>query len=82
MPFFKNIGSTGLIIIGVILLVLFGGKKLSELAKGLGESGKELKNAKKEMTNAFNDISDDSQKENLQDSGKKVEKKRGGVANV
>ncbi|PIP74743.1 MAG: twin-arginine translocase TatA/TatE family subunit [Candidatus Levybacteria bacterium CG_4_10_14_0_2_um_filter_35_8] len=71
MPFLKNIGSTELIIIGIILLILFGGKKLSELARGLGESGKELKNAKKEMTNAFNDVGDEIPK-----------KKKGGVANV
>ncbi len=77
MPFLNNIGSTELIIIGVVLLVLFGGKKLSELARGLGESGKELKNAKKEITNAFNQTEDEDKQET-----KKVEKKKGGVTNV
>jgi sec-independent protein translocase protein TatA len=77
MPFLNNIGSTELIIIGVILLVLFGGKKLSELARGLGESGRELKNIKKEMTNAYNETEDTSVK-----TTKKSKKKEGGVTNV
>lgn len=54
---FKNIGTVEIIIIAVVLLVLFGGKKLPELAKGLGESGKELKKAKKELTKALEDDS-------------------------
>ena len=41
----NSIGTTELIIIAVILLILFGGKKLPELGKGLGESIKELKKA-------------------------------------
>lgn len=35
--------TTEIIIIAVILLVLFGGKKLPELGKGLGDSIKEFK---------------------------------------
>ena len=42
---FQNIGSTEIIIIAVVLLVLFGGKKLPELAKGLGEASKEFRKA-------------------------------------
>ncbi len=34
-----------LLIIGVIVLVLFGGRKIPELAKGLGEGMKEFKKA-------------------------------------
>jgi len=40
-----NIGSTEIIIIAVIVLILFGGKKLPEMGKGLGESLREFKNA-------------------------------------
>lgn len=47
--FLKNIGLTELLIIGVILLILFGSAKVKELGKGLGESTKELKNVKKEL---------------------------------
>lgn len=77
MPFLNNIGPIELIIIGVILLVLFGGKKLSELARGLGESGKELINAKREMQNAFNQTEDEKRKKT-----KKLGKKKRGVTNV
>jgi len=45
---FRNIGSTELIVIAVILLVLFGGKKLPELARGIGDSIKEFRKALKE----------------------------------
>ncbi|OGG26118.1 hypothetical protein A2960_03945 [Candidatus Gottesmanbacteria bacterium RIFCSPLOWO2_01_FULL_39_12b] len=82
MPFLSNIGSTELVIIGVVLLVLFGGKKLSELARGIGESGRELKKAKKEILNAFNETEDEDQKESPPDGGKKVTKKKGGATNV
>jgi sec-independent protein translocase protein TatA len=34
-----------IIIIAVVLLILFGGKKLPELARGLGESIKEFRKA-------------------------------------
>lgn len=44
---FKSIGATELIIIAVILLILFGGKKLPELGKGVGESIKEFKKSLK-----------------------------------
>lgn len=42
---FNGIGNTEIIIIAVVLLVLFGGRKLPELGRGLGESIKELKKA-------------------------------------
>lgn len=43
----RGIGTTELIIIAVVLLILFGGKKLPELGKGLGDSVKELRKAVK-----------------------------------
>lgn len=46
---FKNIGTPEIIVIAIVLLVLFGGKKLPELARGLGKAGKELKGVKKEL---------------------------------
>ncbi len=44
----RNIGATEIIVVAVLLLVFFGGKKLPELAKGIGDSIKEFKNAVKE----------------------------------
>lgn len=45
---FLGLGGPEVIIILIILLVLFGGSKLPELAKGLGKSIKEFKNATRE----------------------------------
>ncbi len=42
---FSGIGTGDLIVILVILLVLFGGKKLPELARGLGDSIREFRKA-------------------------------------
>lgn len=39
----NNIGATELIIILVVLMILFGTKKIPEFARGLGEAGKEFK---------------------------------------
>lgn len=60
MPFLPNLGATEWIIIAVLVLVLFGSKKLTELARGLGESGKELKRAKKEFQTAKEEIREDN----------------------
>ena len=43
-----GLGTTELVVILIILLVLFGGAKLPGLAKGLGQSIKEFKKATNE----------------------------------
>ena len=44
---FRTIGPTELIIIIVVAVLLFGGKKIPELAKGLGEGIKNFKSSVK-----------------------------------
>ena len=44
---FSNIGTTELIILGIILLLLFGGKKIPELMKGIGKGVKSFKDGMK-----------------------------------
>jgi sec-independent protein translocase protein TatA len=46
---------THLIVIAVVVLVLFGGKKLPELGKGLGEGLKGFKDGMKGVTDDVND---------------------------
>ncbi|MBP9817232.1 twin-arginine translocase TatA/TatE family subunit [Candidatus Shapirobacteria bacterium] len=43
-----NIGTTELVLVGIILLILFGGKKLPEMMKGLTGAVTEFKKAVKE----------------------------------
>ncbi|MDR1007935.1 MAG: twin-arginine translocase TatA/TatE family subunit [Campylobacteraceae bacterium] len=44
----SNIGVPGLVIILLIIVVLFGGKRIAEVAKGLGTGVKNFKDAVKE----------------------------------
>ena len=43
-----NIGTTEIIVIAIVILVLFGGKKLPELVKGIAAAIKEFRNAFKD----------------------------------
>ena len=49
----QNIGSTELMIIVLVLVVIFGSGKIAELGKNLGKTSRELKIAKKEYEDAL-----------------------------
>ncbi len=42
---FRTIGPAELVIIAVVFLLLFGGKKIPDVAKGLGEGIRNFKNS-------------------------------------
>lgn len=44
----KSIGTTEWIVIALIVLLLFGGKKIPEFFKGIGEAIREFKKASKD----------------------------------
>ena len=44
----RSIGAPELMVIGVMLLFLFGGKKIPELARGVGDAIREFKKASRE----------------------------------
>lgn len=53
------IGTTELMLIAGIALLLFGGKKLPEMMRGLGQGIQEFKKGTKEITNPVNEIKED-----------------------
>ena len=57
--FLGNMGVTEIIIIALIILLLFGGKKIPELMKGLGKG---VKNFKDGVNGVEKDIKGDSDK--------------------
>lgn len=59
-----NIGGSELFFILFIVLMLFGSKKIPEIARGLGKGLREMKNAangiEKELTQEVNEIKDNA----------------------
>lgn len=58
IAFIQGLGGPELLIILVIILLLFGAKKLPELARGLGKSMKEFKQATQEVQDDFQEAMD------------------------
>lgn len=50
---FRNLGTTEILIIAVVILILFGAKFLPKMGKNLGESKVEIKKAAKDLTKAI-----------------------------
>ncbi len=50
-------GTTELIIIGIIIFLLFGAKRLPEIGRGLGSAIREFKKAKREIASPSEDKS-------------------------
>lgn len=44
----KSVGPTEWLVIGGVILLIFGGKKIPEFIKGLGDAVKEFKKSSKE----------------------------------
>ena len=54
-----SLGAPEIIIIFFVILLLFGAKKLPELAKGLGKGIKEFKKAKNDVSEEINKVTED-----------------------
>ncbi len=61
---FDNIGISEFLIIAVVILLLFGSKKIPDFAQGLGKGIREFKKAVKDVEG---DINNSSGKENHRD---------------
>ena len=57
------VGMWEVIIIALVVLLLFGGKKIPELMKGLGKGVKSFKEGMKDVENDVNEIKKDIQSE-------------------
>lgn len=58
---FANLGMTEILIIVFVVLILFGGKKIPELAKGFGKGIRQFKNELKDVEKEL-DIREDIKK--------------------
>lgn len=59
LGFIGGIGATELVLILLLVLILFGARKIPELAKGLGSGLREFKKAASEVKNAA-DLNDNA----------------------
>lgn len=62
---FLFIGTTELLLIGAIALLLFGGKKLPEMMKGLGQGVREFKKGVNDINTS---IEEDTKKESAENA--------------
>ena len=59
---FGNLGAGEIILILLVILILFGAKKIPELAKGLGKGMSEFKKGLKDVEGEIKDADKDSNK--------------------
>jgi sec-independent protein translocase protein TatA len=64
-----SLGPWEIALIFLFIIIVFGGKKLPELARGLGLGLKEFKKAKQEITDEVKNVSDE-----VEDPEKEIEK--------
>lgn len=63
MPLIFNFGFWEIVIIALIVLLIFGGKKIPELMKGLGKGVKSFKEGMKEVEDDVKEIKKDIEPE-------------------
>ena len=64
-----SLGPWEIALIFLFIIIVYGGKKLPELARGLGLGLKEFKKAKQEITDEVKNVSDE-----VEDPEKEIEK--------
>ncbi|MEY2705938.1 MAG: hypothetical protein RL407_2000 [Bacteroidota bacterium] len=62
LGFLQNIGGGSLILIILVILLLFGAKRIPELARGLGRGIREFKDATKDIQNDLEEGMKDKKK--------------------
>lgn len=64
MLFIGRLGGWELIVIALVILLLFGGKKIPELMRGIGKGVRSFKEGMNEAKEEAQKIKDDIEKEN------------------
>ncbi len=67
IAFFGRLGTTELIVIALIVLLLFGGRKIPELMRGLGKGVREFKDASSKLKDELKDEESTSGSEEKRD---------------
>ncbi len=62
--FLGNLGGGELILIALVILLLFGGKKIPELMKGLGKGVKSFKDGMNEIEKDIKDVNNNTEDKN------------------
>jgi len=68
-----NLGGGEIILVLLLVLILFGARKIPELAKGLGQGIKEFKKATREVTDEIQNAVDDTNYSSLPPKDRQVE---------
>ncbi len=72
-----SLGFTEILVILLVVLLLFGAKRIPELARGLGRASYEFKKAKKALTEEGRDLVDAAEKAAENEDRKEEEEKKG-----
>ena len=56
--FLQNIGTGEILIVALVVLLLFGGKKIPELMRGLGKGVRNFKDGLNDVTDEINKVDD------------------------
>ncbi len=62
------LGTREIVIIALVILLLFGGKKIPELMRGLGKGVRSFKDGMSDVEKQINDIDNDADKPSKTDS--------------
>lgn len=68
IPLLSLPGGSEWIIIALVVLLLFGGKKIPELMKGLGKGVRSFKDGLNEASNEIKNATDDSKEDSKKES--------------
>tara|TARA_B100000700_G_scaffold292954_1_gene353468 strand:+ start:5153 stop:5389 length:237 start_codon:yes stop_codon:yes gene_type:complete len=68
LPFLVSIGGWEVLLIFLVVLLLFGAKRLPELAKGLGKGIREFKGAVEGFEKELDDVTDSVEKSQESDN--------------